>query len=134
MHIKLGVTKICIKYRKHWKSYVSFYLSGQIGLIWAVRNYSKLTTIFPRKTYDNFKIDIQKFTQIRKSWAPLFSNQKRNDWKNSWIWIIKHIFLINMETLLKILDTFQVHKIMKTKLKCISFNYVLPSDSIFLLL
>ena len=35
--------KICIKYRKHWKSYVSFHLFGQIGhvgLNWAVRNYS----------------------------------------------------------------------------------------------
>jgi hypothetical protein len=39
--------------------------------------FSKLTTIFPRKTQDNFKIDTQKITQIRKSWAPLFSNQKR---------------------------------------------------------
>ena len=28
--------KICIKYRKHWKSYMSSQLSGQIGLIWAV--------------------------------------------------------------------------------------------------
>ena len=30
------ISKICIKYRKHWKRYVSFQLSGQIGLIWAV--------------------------------------------------------------------------------------------------
>ena len=29
-------SKICIKYRKHWKSYVSFQLFGQIGLIWGV--------------------------------------------------------------------------------------------------
>ena len=40
--------------------------------------FSKLTTIFPRKTYDNFHIEIQKITQIRKSWAPSFSNQKWN--------------------------------------------------------
>jgi hypothetical protein len=39
---------------------------------------SKLTTISPRKTQDNFQINIQKSTQIRKSWAPSFSNQKRN--------------------------------------------------------
>ena len=32
--------------------------------------FSKLTTISPRKTYDNFQINIQKITQIRKSWAP----------------------------------------------------------------
>ena len=45
--------KICIKYRKHWKSYVSFQLSGQIGLIWAVlKLFSKLTAISPAK--DNF--------------------------------------------------------------------------------
>jgi hypothetical protein len=29
--------------------------------------FSKLTTIFPRKTQDNFQIIIQKITQIRKS-------------------------------------------------------------------
>ena len=39
--------------------------------------FSKLTSIFPRKTHDNFKINIQKMTQIRKSWAPSFSNQKK---------------------------------------------------------
>ena len=33
VHMK---AKICIKYRKHWKSYVSFQLSWQIGLIWAL--------------------------------------------------------------------------------------------------
>ena len=36
----LPVPKIFIKYRKHCKSYFSFQLSGQIGLIWAVRNYT----------------------------------------------------------------------------------------------
>ena len=30
--------------------------------------------------YDNFQIDFQKITQIRKSWAPLFSNQKKEYW------------------------------------------------------
>jgi hypothetical protein len=39
--------------------------------------FSKLTTISPCKTQDNFEINIQKRTQIRKSWAPSFSNQKR---------------------------------------------------------
>ena len=41
-----------------------------------------------------------------------------NDCKNSWIWIIKHIFLIIEKTLLNILDNF-LGKIMKRKLKCI---------------
>ena len=41
------------------------------------KSFSKLTSIFPRKTQDNFKINIQKITLIRKSWAPLFSNQKK---------------------------------------------------------
>ena len=40
-------------------------------------SFSKLTSIFPRKTLDNFRINIQKSTLIRKSWAPLFSNQKK---------------------------------------------------------
>ena len=40
-------------------------------------SFSKLTTISPRKTQDNFKINIQKNTLIRKSWTPLFSNQKK---------------------------------------------------------
>jgi hypothetical protein len=39
---------------------------------------SKLTEISPRKTQDNLQINIQKNTQIKKSWAPLFSNPKRN--------------------------------------------------------
>ena len=41
------------------------------------KSFTKLTTILPRKTQDNFKNDIQKSTLIRKSWAPLFSNQKK---------------------------------------------------------
>jgi hypothetical protein len=40
--------------------------------------FSELTTIFPRKTQDYIQINIQKSTQIRKSWAPSFSNQNRN--------------------------------------------------------
>ena len=42
--------KICIKYSKHWKGYVSFQLSGQIGLIWAVKKYSPTSSSC--KTYD----------------------------------------------------------------------------------
>ena len=42
------------------------------------KSFSKLTSILPRKTYDNFQIDIQKSTQIKKSLANLFSKQKRN--------------------------------------------------------
>ena len=38
---------------------------------------SNLTAIFPRETHDNFQIDIQKITQIVKSLAPSFSNQKK---------------------------------------------------------
>ena len=41
------------------------------------KSFSKLTTISPRKTQDNFEINIQKTTLIKKSWAPLFSNQKK---------------------------------------------------------
>ena len=62
---------ICIKYRKYWKKLCEF------SIVWADRTdlgsqklFSKLTTISPSKTYDNFQINIQKITQIRKSWAP----------------------------------------------------------------
>ena len=41
------------------------------------KSFSKLTTIAPRKTQDNFEINIQKTTLIRKSSALLFSNQKK---------------------------------------------------------
>ena len=40
--------------------------------------FSKLTSISPHKTHDNFQINIQKDTQIRKSFAASFSNPKRN--------------------------------------------------------
>ena len=53
--------KICIKYRKHWKSYVSFQLSGQTGQVgqnWAVRNYSPVLCIKMKSLFFNqlFKI------------------------------------------------------------------------------
>ena len=57
----------------------------EFSTVWADRaglgsqkSFSKLTSILPRKTHDYFQIDIQKITQIVKSLAPLFSNQKRN--------------------------------------------------------
>ena len=46
--------------------------------------FSKLTAISPFETQDNFQINIQKITQIRKSWAPLFSNQKMNVGSRQW--------------------------------------------------
>ena len=47
--------------------------------------FSKLTTISPRKTQDNLKIITQKVTQIRKSWAPSFSNQKSDVGSTQWL-------------------------------------------------
>ena len=44
------------------------------------KSFSKLTTIAPRKTQDNFEINIQKTTLIKKSWAPLFSNPPKKYW------------------------------------------------------
>ena len=38
--------------------------------------FSKLTTISPRKTQDNFQINIQKNTQIRKIGLPRFQTKK----------------------------------------------------------
>ena len=57
----------------------------EFSTVWADRaglgsqkSFSKLTSILPRKAHDNLQIDIQKITQIKKSLAPSFSNQKRN--------------------------------------------------------
>ena len=75
--------------------------------------YSKLTSIFPWKTHDSFKINIQKMNEIRKSWAPLFSNQKRNVCSSQWLKRFidenqKTYFMINKKTFLNNLDTFHV--------------------------
>ena len=74
--------KICINYRKHWKSYVSFQLLEQIGLIWVVaqnilsiRNCSPNWRQFPQqKTI--FHINSQQDTQTRKSWGHPLETQK----------------------------------------------------------
>ena len=47
----------------------------------------------PRKIHDNFQIDIQKISQIRKSWAPSFSNHKTN--VGSFFFSIKHLLRRN---------------------------------------
>ena len=93
--------------------------SGWFGQHW---NCSPNWQQFPQQRII-FLINFQQDTQIRKSWGHPSLNQKNmlvqvNDYKSSWIWIIKHIFLINEETLLNILDTF-LCKIMKRKMKCI---------------
>ena len=49
------------------------------------KSFSNLTTISPRKTQDNLKINIQNDTLIRKCWAPLYSNQKRNVSSRQWL-------------------------------------------------
>ena len=59
-----------IDFGKFWTSSSKYFISQKL--------FSKLTTISPHKTQDNFQINIQKITQIRKSWAPSFSNQNRN--------------------------------------------------------
>ena len=77
---------------------------------------------FPQQR-TTFYLNFQQDTQIRKSWGHPFKNQKSmliqvNDCKNSWLWIIKHVFLINERTFLNILDTL-LCKIMNWKMKCI---------------
>ena len=64
-------------------------------------------------TSHNFQINIQKITQIRKSWAPLFSNQKKNFGFSQLLKSLmdlnhKTFFLINKNTFLNMLDTFHV--------------------------
>ena len=40
--------------------------------------FSKLTSVLPRKTQDNFEIDIEKYVQITNRIKGSFSNVKRN--------------------------------------------------------
>ena len=47
------------------------------------KSFSKLTLNTPHKIHDNYKINIQKSTLIRKSWAPLFSNKKKEYWRQT---------------------------------------------------
>ena len=56
----------------------------EFSTVWADRDglgsqksFSKLTSILPRKTYDNFLIDIQKITQIRKKLGSLIFKPKK---------------------------------------------------------
>ena len=51
----------------------------EFSSVWADRaglgsqkSFSKMTSILPRKTHDNFQIDIQKITQIKKIWLSRF--------------------------------------------------------------
>ena len=65
--------KICIKYSKHWKGYVSFQLSGQIGLIWAVRNYSpNWHQFFHERPMTIFKLIFKKLPKSEKVGLPQF--------------------------------------------------------------
>ena len=64
----------------------------EFSTVWADRAdlgsqklFSILTTISPCKTFANFQINFQKITQIRKSWSPSFSNQKKDCWLQSMI-------------------------------------------------
>ena len=72
---------------KRYTVYVSFQIPGQIRLIWAVINYSSnwQQVFYITHIYDNFQINIQEITQIRKSWASLISNQKKNVGSSQWL-------------------------------------------------
>ena len=65
--------KTCIKYRKHWKSDVSFQLSGQIRLIWAVRNYSPQWHQFSHeRSITIYKLIFKKLHKSEKAGLPRF--------------------------------------------------------------
>ena len=83
----LPVSNIFIKYRKHCKSYFSFQLSGQIGLIWAVRNYTPSWKQYPHERHITifrltFKI-LPKSEKVGLSWFPVLDT-------NLWWSNIKH--------------------------------------------
>ena len=84
---KWPLTKICIKYRKHWKIFVSFQLSQQIGLVWAVRNNHSPNwhQFYHERPMTIFRLIFKKLPKLKKSLAPLFSNQKRNVGSTQWL-------------------------------------------------
>ena len=59
--------------------------------------FSKLTSISPGKIQDSLQNNVQKIAQIGKSWAPLFSNQKRNVGSSQWL---KKLVDLNYKTYL----------------------------------
>ena len=125
--------KICIKYRKHRKNYVSFQLSGQIGLILAVRIFCPNWQQFPNVNHIQvFKSIFKKIPKSEKFGLPGFQTKKQmlvqvTD-KNKLMDLSHKTYSLNKSE-----NSFQHFryfscKIMKRKLQCISLNYVLPSD------
>ena len=87
IQIYLLCKEVCQVINSQWSKVLIHGRNIYFGCVWensskysvSQKSFSKLTTITPRKTQDNFKINIQKNTLIRKSWALLFSNQKENN-------------------------------------------------------
>ena len=75
-----SISKICIKYGKHWKSYVSFQLSGQIGLIWEVRIYSPNWHQFPHERSMTIFKSIFKIYRNQKKLSSLVFKPKKDCW------------------------------------------------------
>ena len=78
-----GTISILLTYKDFYQVQETLKKLCQFSTVWAdqadlgsQRLFSKLTKMSPRNTYANFQIIIQKITQIRKSWALSFSNQK----------------------------------------------------------
>ena len=70
--------KICIKYRKHWKSYVSFQLSGQIGLAWQSEIIHKWYwhKLYHKRPMTIFKLIFKKLPKSEKVGLPRFQTIK----------------------------------------------------------
>ena len=67
--------EICIGNIK--KSYVSFQLSGQIGLVWAVRNHSpNWHQFYHERPVTIFKLILKKLPKSKKVWLPHFQTKK----------------------------------------------------------
>ena len=71
------VPKIRNKYRKHWKNYVSFQLSWQTRLIWALLlnfcNFAKVSYIFSCfqvRTKKLIKMNMKKMTFLHSKYIP----------------------------------------------------------------
>ena len=87
----LQEAKICTKYMKHSKRYVSFQLSGLTGLFWAVQcteNFCKYPTAFSSfHEPKNYKIRVSKHYTIRSKTLMNVKVRKRP------IWALKHTIL-----------------------------------------
>ena len=116
------VPKICIKYRKHWKSYASFQLSRQMGKSGWFGQHWLFTSIF------NNILTLEKVGV-----TPL--KAKKHDDSSKWLQKLidfnhKNIFLMNKKPLCIILNT-SLCKDIKRKLELVKWVFIISKSFLF---